>query len=584
MKAKDKKIFIALLLILLFGIGISFSSSNEGDNTEFPLALSSYENETGDGILQILQGRIEKNPFNLVGTLIFFVAISHAFLSSKFLRYAHQIDSHKHPMKSGLFHYLGEIEVVFGLWSIALGLAITYFYKWETFVEYVGGLEYTEPVFIVVIMTVASSRPVLKFVELILWKIVKLMGGKLESWWLVILTIGPILGSFITEPAAMILSCHLLADKFFDLKPDKKIKYATLALLFVNVSVGGTLTNFAAPPVLMVSEVWEWSTVFLFSNIGWKAVLGIIVNNLIVFWLFKSEFKKLEEVYKRDRFKKYIQRRFIDKAVISEQIDALEWKVDKNLGYTEKLNQTSDQLKTHIEREAKRFLTEREQMEYDIDELLSQRFEIIKLNELKRTIPGLLPEEIRPFYHDPEWDSRDDKVPMWIMITHLVFLLWVVLNAHETVLFIGGFLFFLAFIQVTAMHQSRTNLKPALMVAFFLAGLVIHSGLQGWWIEPVISNLSSGWLNMTAILLTAFNDNAAITYLSSLVPNLSDSMKYAVVTGAVTGGGLTLVANAPNPIGQSILKKYFRTGIEPLELFKSAIIPTLVMGALFFLL
>jgi Na+/H+ antiporter NhaD/arsenite permease-like protein len=125
---------------------------------------------------------------------------------------------------------------------------------------------------------------------------------------------------------------------------------------------------------------------------------------------------------------------------------------------------------------------------------------------------------------------------------------------------------------------------PALLVGFFLAGLVIHGGLQAWWIAPVLSSLPELPLMIGATVLTAFNDNAAITYLASLVPNFSDGMKYAVVAGAVTGGGLTVIANAPNPAGQSILQRYFEGGVSPLKLVLAAIVPTIVMGVTYYVL
>jgi Na+/H+ antiporter NhaD/arsenite permease-like protein len=151
-------------------------------------------------------------------------------------------------------------------------------------------------------------------------------------------------------------------------------------------------------------------------------------------------------------------------------------------------------------------------------------------------------------------------------------------------MFIGGFLFFLGFVQATHPHQSRVDLKPALLVGFFLAGLVTHGGLQGWWIAPVLGSLSEVPLMVGATVLTAFNDNAAVTYLSTLVPSLTDGLKYAVVAGAVTGGGLTVIANAPNPAGQSILAEYFDGGVSPLGLVAGAIIPTFIMGLCFMLI
>jgi Na+/H+ antiporter NhaD/arsenite permease-like protein len=145
-------------------------------------------------------------------------------------------------------------------------------------------------------------------------------------------------------------------------------------------------------------------------------------------------------------------------------------------------------------------------------------------------------------------------------------------------------LFFLGFAQITVPYQNTINLKPAMLVGFFLAGLIIHGGAQGWWIAPVLSCLGEVPLMLGATVLTAFNDNAAITYLSTLVPGFTDTLKYAVVAGAVTGGGLTIVANAPNPAGQSILKHHFYGAVSPLSLLKAALIPTIILWLCFALL
>jgi Na+/H+ antiporter NhaD/arsenite permease-like protein len=116
-----------------------------------------------------------------------------------------------------------------------------------------------------------------------------------------------------------------------------------------------------------------------------------------------------------------------------------------------------------------------------------------------------------------------------------------------------------------------------LLVGFFLGGLVIHGGLQGWWIAPFLGALGEVPLMFSSTILTAFNDNAAITFLSTLVPGFTRGLKYAVVAGAVAGGGLTVIANAPNPAGQAILKGHFENGIAPIRLLMGAIIPTIIM-------
>jgi hypothetical protein len=136
------------------------------------------------------------------------------------------------------------------------------------------------------------------------------------------------------------------------------------------------------------------------------------------------------------------------------------------------------------------------------------------------------------------------------------------------VLVILGLLFFLAFVSATRLNQQAIALRPPLLVGFFLAALIIHGGCQQWWIAPVLGSLSKWPLMIGATILTAFNDNAAVTYLASL-----------------TGGGLTVIANSPNPAGQSILASRFgELGISPLYLFLGALVPTLIDGAAFLLL
>ena len=185
----------------------------------------------------------------------------------------------------------------------------------------------------------------------------------------------------------------------------------------------------------------------------------------------------------------------------------------------------------------------------------------------------------------PGADADGSAIPFSITAVHLGFIVWTVVMSHYPPLVITGLLFFLAFTEGTERHQHALSLRGPLLVGFFLAALIIHGGCQQWWIAPVLGSLTRWPLMIGATLLTAVNDNAAITYLASLVPGLSDSLKYAVMAGAVSGGGLTVIANAPNPAGQSILQQYFGDGgISPLRLFLAALVPTLIVGAAFMLL
>ncbi len=478
------------------------AESREGAAVVFPRPLESYHEPTGGSVVATLQERAREEPLNVAATAIFVLAIIHTFLTPMFMRLAHRLEKEHQEQLARLgrlpaegdkaevsfwaeiCHFLGEVEAIFGIWVIPLLIVIAVSKGWPAARAYLGhDLNFTEPLFVVVIMTIAASRPILTLAEQMMAIFAGLGKGSPAAWWLSILTIGPLLGSFITEPAAMTICALLLAQRFYEKGPSPIFAYATLGLLFVNISVGGLLTHFAAPPVLMVADRWGWGMMHMVEHFGWKAAAGIVAANLLYRFCFRAEFQRLAWV-----------------------------------------------------------------------------------------------EEHRP---GTVTQPPAEPIPIWVTGAHIFFLIWTVMNNHDPALFVGGFLFYLAFTRATEHHQSELALEPALLVGFFLAGLVVHGGLQGWWIQPVLSSLSETPLFVGAAALTAFNDNAAITYLASLVPGFSESLQYAVVAGAVAAGGLTVIANAPNPAGQSILSKFFPDGISALGLLLGALAPTFIMAAIF---
>jgi hypothetical protein len=594
-------LFATVVALLMWG-NPSHAADPAAIDSPFPRSLDSYNEAPLRGVLEIIIHRIQEEPFNLVATLIFFAAIIHTFMASTFMALSHKWH-HEHAEKvrrgearrysvdfrAVVFHFLGEVEVVFGLWVVALVGAIVAFYDWSTVIAYIGHqVNFTEAAFVVVIMTLASTRPILKFVESVMMGIANQLGGSLAVLWMTILTVGPILGSLITEPAAMTISALLLSKRFYKLDPSRGFKYATLGLLFVNVSVGGTLTHFAAPPVLMVAEPWGWGTVHMLTHFGWKAIIGIVIANGLYFVYFRKEFARLQPAYALQNLKDEIEKRFVTRDQVEQQFTRTVRMVEEEQQLIKSLDQTTHTLTSQVrQRMLEEALPVFENEGVDsqlIREAFDKRFEDIRLSRMRELLPGLLPEAQRPEFLDPDWDEREEPVPFWVTLVHLLFMAWTVVTAHYPPLFILGMLFFLGFAQITRPFQNRINLQPAMLVGFFLAGLVIHGGVQGWWIAPVLGSLGAVPLMLVATILTAFNDNAAITYLSTLVPGFTDSLKYAVVTGAVTGGGLTIIANAPNPAGQSILKRYFDDAVSPLGLLKAALMPTLVILLCFALL
>jgi len=587
--------FVGLILVG----GVLAAGEPSKDAQAFPPSLESYNDADVPSIMAILKNRVRQVPFNLVGTLIFLCAIIHTFLTSKFLAIGHKwehdheekrkqglVDKHSVHHGAELFHFLGEVEAVFGIWAIALAGSIFLFYDWKTLVGYISHrVNFTEPMFVVVIMTLAATRPILKLSETIMWKIANLLGGSLTAWWFTILTLGPLLGSLITEPAAMTISALLLAHKLYDLAPSEKFKYATIGLLFVNISVGGTMTHFAAPPVLMVAGPWDWGMGHMILNFGWKALVGILISNGIYFLVFRKELSQLQETFALRSLKDHIQQKYLSHRVLEAEFDKIATVVHDEMKLTDIFDQEIGNLVEKTKRRLEKRLKDQHFEEIAregldpalVKEAFDQRFEEIRLLRMRQALPALLPENQRPEFRDPEWDERDDPVPALITVVHMLFMGWTIFNAHHPELFIPGLLFYLGFAQVTSPFQNRINLKPALLVGFFLGGLVIHGGVQGWWIAPVLGNLQEVPLMIVSTVLTAFNDNAAITYLSTLVPGFTDPLKYAVVAGAVAGGGLTVIANAPNPAGQAILKKYFENGVSPMGILAGALLPTVTV-------
>lgn len=432
---------------------------------------------------------MEPTAIELTASILFVAAVVHTFLVSKFQNIAHRFP--EGSVAENFFHFLGEIEVVFGLWAGLFILSYTFFSGFIVTdsdgvlvggaVKYLNDLNYTEAMFVFVIMTMSATKPILILTERLIYGIsTRIPFNRRLSFYFCILTIGSLLGSLITEPAAMTVCALLLRTHFFKDGMSDKLRYATIALLFVNISIGGTLTNFAAPPVLMVAAKWGWDTAYMASHFGYKAIAAVILTTAgtcIAFW--------------------------------GELQDGSAIKTD---------------------------------------------------------------------------DATSRPIPAWITLIHVISLAAVIYTAHYPVFFMGFFLFFLGFMTVAKEYQTTLDLRGPLLVGFFLAGLVTLGTPQGWWIKQMLTGMGEVQLFVGTTILTAFTDNAALTYLGSLI-ELSPTAKQLLVAGAVTGGGLTVIANAPNPAGFGILNDSFGPdGIRPLRLAAFALPPTLVAAACFYFL
>lgn len=411
-----------------------------------------------------------------VAAFLFAVALVHTFAAKYFERL-----SHRYPKHAGLFHLLGEVEVVFGFWAIVLIVCMAWLQDGTQALAYAESRQYTEPLFVFVVVVVAASKPILSFVISAVDAASRLMPmrASLAKAWLGLFAV-PLLGSAITEPAAMTIAALMLAPQVFRPEVPERVKYFALGVLFVNISIGGTLTSYAAPPVLMVATVWGWDSAFMFTQFGWKAALAVLVNATVAVFVLRN-----------------------------------------HLGANTSANES----------------------------------------------------------------PVTDRIPKTVVLVHLAFLGAVVVMAHHPVAFIGLFVMFMGFAQAYERYQNPLILKEALLVGFFLAGLVVLGGMQQWWLQPIVSTMDPQVLFYGTTVLTAFTDNAALTYLGSLILDISDEAKYSLVAGAVAGGGLTVIANAPNPAGVALLRAGFAdASVGAGGLLVGALFPTLVaMAALLYL-
>nr|WP_314362652.1 putative Na+/H+ antiporter [uncultured Achromobacter sp.] len=417
-----------------------------------------------------------ESALQIIAALVFALALVHTFSAPLFLRLAHRSKRH-----GGLLHLLGEVEVVFGFWAAILLVLMALAASGETALAYAESRNYTEPAFVFVVMVIAASLPVLTVVMRLVERVARLLPVRdqtAKAW--LCLALVPLAGSLVTEPAAMTIAAMMLAPQVFHREMPERLKYLALGVLFVNISIGGTLTSYAAPPVLMVASTWGWDSAFMFGTFGWKAALAVLVNATLVTVL------------------------------------------------------------------------------------------------------------LRPYLRSGDvMAMKDSAVPMSpvVIIVHLFFLAAVVLSAHHPILFLALFLFFIGYTQAYKAHQSPLIIKEALLVGFFLAGLVVLGGMQQWWLQPIVSGLEPNVLFVGALALTAITDNAALTYLGSLIDGISSQAQYMLVAGAVAGGGLTVIANAPNPAGVALLRGSFANGAVSMPgLLAGALIPTLVAASFLFFL
>jgi hypothetical protein len=433
---------------------------------------------------------MEPTTFNVISTVIFALAIIHTLLTPTIhkkaqaiavLKQKDELNWKRHHFSSELLYFFGEVEVVFGLWLIPLFFCFAFFYGWVPLLEYLNNRNFIDPLYLMVIVAVIGTRPIMVFAEQVLEMIARIGNDSAAAWWWTLLTITPLLGAFIKEPGAMALASFLLVKKFYAFKPSSKLAHVTLALLFINVSIGGIVTYFSSRSFFIIAKNWDYDFFSTFLVFGWKSILAILLANSCCFLFFRKEFKN----------------------------------------------------------------------------------------------------NLPPFIKNSE---QTHGMPIWITLTHVVFLIAIALTSSYPVIFVGLFLIFLGFYQATLFYQEPIHMRRALLVGFFFASLIVHGQLQGWWVGPMLKSASYLGTFVFSGILSAFIDNATVAYVFVNLPFLDKLDHYLLTVGAMSSGGLTVIANAPNPIGVAILRDHFEGGLSFAKLFLAACVPTIIVMGVFWLL
>ncbi len=415
-----------------------------------------------------------------LATLFLALALLHTFSVSFIVKLADKLKTHFLVKK--VLHILAEVEAVFGIWALLFLCVWSYKEGFENVVTFTKNLNVTEPLFIFCIVVMASAKPVLHFAQRIIMYLSDktsqaLKTNEVQTQFLVLFVIGPLLGSLITEPAAITIVGLILMRLFNEKTADDYFVYGVLALLFVNISVGGALTHFAAPPILVVARTWEWNLSSVFMNLGIPATVTVVLNTFLFRLRFKNEINKF--------------------------------------------------------------------------------FRPLKL--------------------------EDDIIPFWVIGVHLLLLVFLILSLHQPKALLVILFIFTFFTKLTFSFQTSLRWRESFLVAFFLMGLLILGFFQQWWLQPILEKLTENTVFLSAIALTAVTDNAALTYLAAQVPNLKESVRWALVSGALAGGGLTILANAPNPVGFSLLvTKFPNQVLMSGKLLVAALIPTVIAVVCFY--
>lgn len=238
-------------------------------------------------------------------TLLFFFSIVHTFLTPWFYN-RFQICQHrktifperwkKYLWLSECYRLLGKVEIVFILWAVPLFLLFLCTEGYKMTISYFNSRNYIFSLFIIIMLILLESRPIVYLSERIFSSIAKIGKQSPRCWWWTLMIATPLSSVLLKETGAMIIATALLARNFYKFSPSTRFAYATMGLLFSNISLGGLTTGLSSRALFIILPSVKWGNGFILKYFCWKAIIAMLVSTTVYYLIFRKEFARFPKL------------------------------------------------------------------------------------------------------------------------------------------------------------------------------------------------------------------------------------------------------------------------------------------------
>ncbi|WP_348663117.1 putative Na+/H+ antiporter [Chlamydia vaughanii] len=237
--------------------------------------------------------------------ILFFCSILHTFLTP-WLYSQCQLCQHKKMIfperwkkylwLSEFYRLVSRVELVFVLWAAPLFLWFLYSEGYKVTMGYFNSRNYVFSLFIVIMLILLESRPIVYFSERIFSNIAKIGRQSPRCWWWTLMIACPLSSIFLKETGAMIIAATLLARNFYKFSPSPRFAYATMGLLFSNISIGGLTSGLSSRALFIILPSVRWGNSFILKYFCWKSIIAMLISTTIYYLIFRKEFDNFPKV------------------------------------------------------------------------------------------------------------------------------------------------------------------------------------------------------------------------------------------------------------------------------------------------